>query len=79
MKYKKNSKKDYSNKLYFWEDRKDLRGTFPKWMMLVWAFFCFIGAIYLWQYSGIISIILVVAGWTFLSYLWNAKIWGKQK
>ena len=60
-------------------DKNDLRGKFPKWMMVVWAIICFSGAIFVWKYSGIVSILLLVAGWTFISYLWGSKIWGRQK
>ena len=59
--------------------KKDLRGTYPKWMMVVWAIICLIVAVFVWQYSAIISVLLIVASWTFLSYLWRATIWGKQK
>ena len=59
--------------------KKDLRGTYPKWMMVVWALICLIGAVFVWQYSAIVSVLLLVASWTFLSYLWGSKTWGKQK
>ena len=59
--------------------KKDLRGTYPKWMMVVWAIIFLIGAVFVWQYSAIISVLLIVASWTFLSYLWGATIWGNQK
>ena len=57
-------------------DHGDLRGRYPKWVMVVWAIICFIGAIYVWTYSAIVAGLLAVGGWTFLSYLWGAKIWG---
>ncbi len=58
---------------------EDLRGTYPKWMMVVWAIICLIGAVFVWQYSAIVSVLLLIASWTFLSYLWGAKIWGPNK
>ena len=60
-------------------NKKDLRGTYPKWIMVVWIIICLIGAFFVWQYSAIVSVLLLVASWTFLSYLWGSKIWGKQK
>lgn len=60
-------------------EKGDLRGTYSKWMMIVWAIICFAGAVFVWRYSAIISGILVVVGWTFLSYLWGAKIWDAIK
>ena len=38
-----------------------------------------IGAVFVWQYSAIVSVLLLIASWTFLSYLWGAKIWGPNK
>ena len=60
-------------------NKKDLRGTYPKWIMVVWFIICLTGAVFVWQYSAIVSVLLLVASWTFLSYLWGSKIWGKQK
>tara|TARA_B100000989_G_scaffold2570_1_gene1768 strand:- start:83 stop:274 length:192 start_codon:yes stop_codon:yes gene_type:complete len=59
--------------------KKDLRGMYPKWMMVVWSIICLIGAVFVWQYSAIVSVLLLIASWTFLSYLWGAKIWGKLR
>ncbi len=59
--------------------KKDLMGTYPKWMMFVWCIICLIGAVFVWKYSAIVSVLLLIVSWTFLSYLWGAKIWGKQK
>ena len=45
---------------------------------IIIIFLCFIGAIYVWTYSAIVAGLLAVGGWTFLSYLWGAKIWGAK-
>ena len=57
-------------------DHGELRGKYPTWMMVVWAIICCAGTIYVWRYSAIVAGMLAVGGWTFLSYLWGAKIWG---
>ena len=72
-------KKGFFGQFDYMIRKDDLRGVYPKWMMVVWAIIFFAGAIYVWRYSGILSILLVIGGWTFLSYLWGAKIWGKIK
>ena len=59
--------------------KKDLMGTYPKWMMFAWFIICLIGVVFVWQYSAIVSVLLLVVSWTFLSYLWGSKIWGKKK
>ncbi len=78
-KKRKTSKRNYSKKIYLSPDKNDLRGTFPKWMMIIWSIICLAGAIFVWRYSGIISIILLFLSWTFLSYTWGSKTWGKTK
>lgn len=70
------SKRDYSKKIYLSGDKDDLRKSFPKGVMVIWALICLVGAIFVWQYSGIISIILLILAGTFISYLWGSKTWG---
>ena len=78
-KSKRYSKKDYSKKIYLTPDKGDLRKSFPKWMMSIWSIICLAGAIFVWRYSGIISIILLFLSWIFLSYTWGSKTWRKTK
>ena len=75
-KRRKLSTRSYGKKAYWTADKGDLRKSFPKGAMVIWALICLVGAIFVWQYSGIISIILLILAWTFISYLWGSKTWG---
>ena len=75
-KRRKLSTRSYGKKAYWTADKGDLRKSFPKEAMVIWALICLGGAIFVWQYSGIISIILLILAWTFISYLWGSKTWG---
>ena len=40
------SKRDYSKKIYLSGDKDDLRKSFPKGAMVIWALICLVGAIF---------------------------------
>ena len=85
------SKKDYSKKIYWSSDKKDLRKSFPKWTMIVWALIDLaIGLALIWYAINhmeniLIYYLLFIAGlfsfmmcYVHLSYLWGGKIWGSK-
>ena len=87
------SKRDYTNKVYWSGDKKDLRKSFPKWTMVAWALIDIIigtGLIWYsfsWMDKNILIYYLLFIGGLFsfamcyvhLSYLWGGKIWGPKK
>ena len=92
MKKKGYSKRDYSKKIYWSGDKKDLRKSFPKWTMVIWSLIDFIvgsGLIWYafkWTDNTLVFYILVIVGlicfrmcYVHLSYLWGGKIWGPSK
>ena len=92
MKKKSYSKRDYSKKIYWSGDKKDLRKSFPKWTMIAWALIDFIvgsGLIWYafkWTDNTFVFYILFIVGlicfrmcYVHLSYLWGGKIWGPSK
>tara|TARA_B100001123_G_C14799981_1_gene824027 strand:+ start:444 stop:680 length:237 start_codon:yes stop_codon:yes gene_type:complete len=74
-KTKKLSTRDYSKKIYFTPDKKDLRKSFPKSFMVIWSIICFAGGIFLFNFSGLLAGICFALGFVFLSYLWGGSIW----
>ena len=92
MKKKEYSKRDYTKKIYWTGDKKDLRKSFPKWTMIAWALIDLIvgvGLIYYainhiettWIYYllFIIGLFSLRMCYVHLSYLWGGKIWGASK
>ena len=92
MKKNDYSKRDYNKNFYWSGDKKDLRKSFPKWTMIVWALiYSIIGAGLIWYAISLIDntwiyYLLFIAGlWSLrmsyvhLSYLWGGKIWGASK
>jgi len=86
------SKRDYSKKIYWSGDKKDLRKSFPKWTMVAWALIDFIvssGLIWYafkWTSNTLVFYLLFIVGlicfrmcYVHLSYLWGGKIWGPSK
>lgn len=85
------SKRDYSKKIYLENDPKDLRKSFSKKVMVIWAFIDFtIGVGLIWYSFSIKNIfiyyLLFIGGmfsfvmcYVHLSYLWGGKIWGARK
>ena len=92
MKKKEYSKRDYTKKIYWSGDKKDLRKSFPKWTMIAWALIDIIIGVGLiwysfsWTDNMWIYYLLFIGGLGFLmmsyvhlSYLWGGKIWGPSK
>lgn len=85
------SKRDYNKKIYLESDPKDLRKSFSKRVMIIWALIDFIiGTGLIWYSFSIKSIfvyyLLFIGGmfsfimcYVHLSYLWGGKIWGARK
>lgn len=86
------SKRDYSKKVYLDGDPKDLRKSFSKKVMVIWALIDFtIGTGLIWYSfswsNNILIYFLLFSGGMFsfvmcyvhLSYLWGGKIWGAKK
>ena len=87
------STRDYTKKVYWSGDKKDLRKSFPKWTMVAWALIDIIigtGLIWYsfsWMDKNILIYYLLFIGGLFsftmcyvhLSYLWGGKIWGPKK
>ncbi len=91
-KISKYSKRDYSKKIYWSGDKKDLRKSFPKWTMIAWALIDFVaGSAFIWyafKWTGntLVFYLLFIVGlicfrmcYVHLSYLWGGKIWGPSK
>ena len=74
-KTKKLSTRDYSKKIYFTPDKKDLRKSFPKSFMVIWSIICFAGGVFLFSFSGLLAGICFALGFVFLSYLWGGSFW----
>ena len=92
MKKKEYSKRDYTKKIYWSGDKKDLRKSFPKWTMIAWALIDItigIGLIWYsfgltdnaWVYYGLFigGLFFLMMCYVHLSYLWSGKIWGAKK
>ena len=92
MKKKNYSKRDYTKKIYWSEDKKDLRKSFPKWTMIAWALIDItfgVGLIWyslswthnVWVYYALFigGLIFLMMCYVHLSYLWGGKIWGAKK
>ena len=92
MKKKEYSKRDYTKKIYWSGDKKDLRKSFPKWTMIAWALIDItIGVVLIWYSfswtdNAWVYYLLFIGGLGFLmmsyvhlSYLWGGKIWGAKK
>ena len=86
------STRDYTKKVYWSGDKKDLRKSFPKWTMVAWALIDFIvgsGLIWYafkWTDNTLVFYLLFIVGlicfrmcYVHLSYLWGGKIWGPGK
>ena len=86
------STRDYTKKVYWSGDKKDLRKSFPKWTMVAWALIDFIvgsGLIWYafkWTDNTLVFYLLFIVGlicfrmcYVHLSYLWGGKIWGPSK
>ena len=92
MKKKEYSKRDYTKKIYWSGDKKDLRKSFPKWTMVAWALIDItigVGLIWYsfsWTDNIWVYYLLFIGGLGFLmmsyvhlSYLWGGKIWAARK
>ena len=92
MKKNDYSKRDYNKNFYWSGDKKDLRKSFPKWTMIVWALIDFtigtglIWYSFSWTDNMWVYYLLFIGGLGFLmtsyvhlSYLWGGKIWGASK
>ncbi len=92
MKRKNYSKRDYTKKIYWSGDKKDLRKSFPKWTMIAWALIDItfgVGLIWyslswthnVWVYYALFigGLIFLMMCYVHLSYLWGGKIWGAKK
>ena len=92
MKKKNYSERDYNKKIYLSGDKKDLRKSFPKWTMILWALIDFtigVGSIWyainkietIWIYYllFLIGLFSFRMCYVHLSYLWGGKIWGPRK
>ena len=86
------STRDYTKKIYWSGDKKDLRKSFPKWTMVVWSLIDLILGVGLiwyainWTGSTFVYYLLFIGGlfelsmcYVHLSYLWGGKIWGLSK
>ena len=86
------SKRDYTKKVYWSGDKKDLRKSFSKWTMVAWALIDLILGVGLiwyainWTGSKWIYYLLFIGGlfelrmcYVHSSYLWGGKIWGPKK
>ena len=85
------SQRDYNKKIYLDSDPKDLRKSFSKRVMIIWALIDFIiGTGLIWYSFSIKNIfvyyLLFIGGmlsfvmcYVHLSYLWGGKIWGARK
>ena len=89
---KQYSTRDYNKKVYWSADRNDLRKSFPKWTMIVWALIDLIlGVGLIWYAINFVEstwlfYLLIIGGlfelrmcYVHLSYLWGGKIWGPSK
>ena len=84
MKVKDNySKRDYTKKIYWSGDKKDLRKSFPKWTMIAWGIIDIACVVLLYQFENIFAqiaaVFFCIMAYTHLSYLWGGKIWGPSK
>jgi hypothetical protein len=86
------STRDYTKKVYWSGDKKDLRKSFPTWTMITWAIIDLVlGVGLIWfainqTENTLIFYLLFIGGllsfrmcYVHLSYLWGGKIWGPSK